>query len=158
MTIQKITDWAQTDKLTILAVRLALGTGFLSAVVDRFGGWGSYGARQVSWGDFAHFVVYCGSVNGFLPKLLIAPTAWIATIAEILLGIALVLGFYTRWAAILSGLLLGAFALAMSFSLGIKAPLNYSVFTASAAAFLLANVCRTRESSDRKSLARTHLD
>jgi hypothetical protein len=43
-------------------------------------------------------------------------------------------------AACLSGLLLGAFALAMSFSVGFKAALNYSVFTASAAAFLLASV------------------
>lgn len=150
MTPQKTTDSARTEKLTILAMRLALGTGFLSAVVDRFGGWGAYGGRQVSWGDFAHFVVYCGAVNSFLPNIFIAPIAWIATVVEVLLGMALVLGFYTRWAAILSGLLLGAFAMAMSISLGIKAPLNYSVFTASAAAFLLASVCSACGSSAGK--------
>src|SRR5215468_2999856 len=60
---------------------------------------------------------------------------------EILLGMALVLGAFTRVAAFLSGWLLLLFALSMTFALGLKAPLNFSVFTASAAAFLLAT-CR----------------
>ena len=37
-----------------------------------------------------------------------------------------------------SGLMLLAFALGMTMGLGIKAPFNYSVFSASAGAFLLA--------------------
>ena len=50
------------------------------------------------------------------------------------------MGYRTRIAAFLGGLLLLAFALGMAFGLGIKAPLNYSVFTkfSSAASFLLA--------------------
>lgn len=132
---------ARIEGVAVLGLRLALGASFLSAVADRFGGWGPHGARQVSWGDFAHFVVYTGAVNSFLPKALIAPTAWIATVAEVLLGIALILGIYTRLAAWLSALLLGAFALAMAFSLGLEAPLSYSVFTDSAGALLLACVC-----------------
>jgi uncharacterized membrane protein YphA (DoxX/SURF4 family) len=131
------------ERLASLGLRFALGTSFLSAVVDRFGGWGPYGARLVSWGDFSHFVAYTETVNSFLPKILITPMAWIATVGEVLLGIALILGIYTRLTALLSGLLLAAFALAMSFSIGIKAPLSYSVFTASAAAFLLASVDRS---------------
>jgi len=59
----------------------------------------------------------------------------------ILLGVALVLGAFTRVAAFLSGWLLLLFALSMTFALGLKAPLNFSVFTGSAAAFLLAT-CR----------------
>src|SRR5215472_8172446 len=59
----------------------------------------------------------------------------------ILLGVALVLGAFTRVAAFLSGWLLLLFALSMTFALRLKAPLNFSVFTASAAAFLLAT-CR----------------
>jgi hypothetical protein len=49
-----------------------------------------------------------------------------------------VLGAFTRVAAFLSGWLLLLFALSMTFTLGLKAPLNFSVFTASAGAFLLA--------------------
>jgi hypothetical protein len=47
--------------------RLALGASFLSAVGDRFGLWGPYGARHVSWGDFAHFVEYTGEVMSHSP-------------------------------------------------------------------------------------------
>jgi hypothetical protein len=55
-----------------------------------------------------------------------------------LLGLALVLGFFTRVAALLSGLLLLWFALTMTFALGVKAPLDFSLFSTSAGAFLLA--------------------
>jgi uncharacterized membrane protein YphA (DoxX/SURF4 family) len=61
-----------------------------------------------------------------------------ATFAEILLGLVLVLGFFTRVAALLSGLMLLVFALTMTFALGVKAPLNFSVFSSSAGASLLA--------------------
>ncbi len=51
-----------TEIVRLLA-RFALGASFLSAVADRFGGWGPYGAKNVSWGDFAHFVEYTGAVT-----------------------------------------------------------------------------------------------
>jgi putative oxidoreductase len=38
----------------------------------------------------------------------------------------------------LSGLMLLVFALTMTFALGVKAPLDFSVFSASAGAFVLA--------------------
>jgi hypothetical protein len=41
-------------------------------------------------------------------------------------------------AALLSGLMLLVFALTMIFALGVKAPLNFSVFSSCAGAFLLA--------------------
>jgi Protein of unknown function (DUF1348) len=44
----------------------------------------------------------------------------------------------TRITAFLSGVLLTAFALAMTVALGAKAPLNFSVFSAAGGAFLLA--------------------
>ncbi|MGH9762325.1 MAG: hypothetical protein ACREDR_24355 [Blastocatellia bacterium] len=46
-----------------LFARFALGASFLSAVADRFGLWGPYGAKNVSWGNFAHFAEYTGAVN-----------------------------------------------------------------------------------------------
>jgi uncharacterized membrane protein YphA (DoxX/SURF4 family) len=65
--------------------------------------------------------------------------AIVATCAETLFGILLVLGWQTRTTAFLSGLLLLLFAATMTVALGIKAPLDFSVFSAAAGAFLLAN-------------------
>jgi uncharacterized membrane protein YphA (DoxX/SURF4 family) len=118
--------------------RFSLGASFLSAVADRFGLLGPYGAKNVSWGDFAHFVRYTGAVTSFFPSSLTMPFAWAATVAEILLGILLIAGFKTRLASVLSGLLLLLFAVGMATGLGIKTPFDYSVFSAAAAAFLLA--------------------
>lgn len=120
-------------------LRLALGASFLSAVADRFGLWGPFGQPNVAWGNFARFVAYTAKLNWFLPPAAITPLAWLATCAEFFLGAALLLGISTRVSALLSGLLLLLFALAMTFALGIKSPLNLSVFSASAGAFLLAS-------------------
>ena len=118
--------------------RLALGTSFLSAVADRFGLWGPYGARNVSWGDFAHFAAYTGAVMSLFPRSLTMSFAWAATVVETLCGVLLIAGFKIRMASVLSGLLLLSFAMGMVTGLGIKKPFDYSVFSAAAAAFLLA--------------------
>lgn len=121
-----------------LFARLALGLSFLSAVADRFGLWGPYGAKNVSWGNFAHFVQYTGAVTSLFPSSLTVPFAWAATLAETLFGILLIAGFKVRIVSVLSGLLLLSFALGMATGLGVKTPFDYSVFSAAAAAFLLA--------------------
>src|SRR5215475_9763604 len=121
-----------------LFARFALGASFLAAVADRFGFWGPYGAKNVSWGNFAHFVEYTGAVTSHFPSSLTVPFAWAATVAETLFGILLIAGFKIRMASVLSGLLLLSFAIGMSTGLGIKTPFDYSVFSAAAAAFLLA--------------------
>jgi uncharacterized membrane protein YphA (DoxX/SURF4 family) len=118
-------------------MRFALGASFVSAVADRFGLWGAYGQPHVAWGDFRRFTAYTGTLLWFLPRTLYPLVAWTATAAEMLLGIALIIGLFTRVIAMLSGILLLSFALAMTFSLGVKAPLDFSVFSASAGAFLL---------------------
>jgi uncharacterized membrane protein YphA (DoxX/SURF4 family) len=129
-------------------LRLALGLSFLSAVADRFGFWGAYGRPHVAWGDFARFIAYTGKLNWFAPTAMLPTLAWMATLAETLLGLALILGIFTRITALLSGLLLLLFALTMTFALGIKAPLDASVFSASAGAFLLAAYPRYPVSAD----------
>jgi uncharacterized membrane protein YphA (DoxX/SURF4 family) len=121
-----------------LFARLVLGASFLSAVADRFGLWGPYGAKNVSWGDFAHFVKYTGAVTSIFPSSWTVPFAFAATAAETLFGILLIAGFQIRIVSVLCGLLLLSFALGMATSLGVKTPLDYSVFSAAAAAFLLA--------------------
>ena len=66
----------------------------------------------------------------------------IATGAETVLGFLLLVGWRTRTAALLSGLLLTTFGVAMTLALGIKAPLNFAVLTGIGGALLLAN-CKT---------------
>jgi len=119
-------------------VRLALGVSFLSAVADRFGLWGVYGQPNVSWGNYAGFVDYTAKLNWFLPAAMIPALAMVATAAETLFGLLLVLGWRTRLVALLSGALLTIFGLAMTVALGVKAPLNFSVFSAAGGALLLA--------------------
>jgi len=122
------------ERLVILYARIALGVAFLSAVADRFGLWGKYGG----WGNFANFTKYTAEVNSFMPAVIIPFLAWTATIAELSLGILLILGLWTRWVAFGAAALLFLFAISMAISFGLKSPLDYSVFSASAGALLLA--------------------
>ncbi len=119
-------------------LRLALGISFLSAVADRFGIWGAYGQSNVAWGNYGRFVAYAAKLNWFLPAAMIPTLAMMATAAETLFGVLLVLGWKTRITALLSGVLLTAFALTMTMTLGVKAPLDSSVFSAAGGALLLA--------------------
>jgi uncharacterized membrane protein YphA (DoxX/SURF4 family) len=121
-----------------LFARFALGVSFLSAVADRVGLWGPYGTKNVAWGNFTRFVEYTGAVTSLFPSSLTVSLAWAATVAETLFGILLIAGFKIRMASVLSGLLLLSFAIGMATGLGIKTPFDYSVFSAAAAAFLLA--------------------
>ena len=120
-----------------LFARFALGVSFLSPVADRLGLLGPHGAKNVSWGDFGHFVEYTGEVMSLFPSSLTVSFAWASTVAETLFGVLLIAGFKTRMTSVLSGLLLLSFAVGMATGLGIKKPLDYSVFSAAAAAFLL---------------------
>jgi uncharacterized membrane protein YphA (DoxX/SURF4 family) len=121
-----------------LFLRLALGASFLSAVADRFGLWGVYGQPNVSWGNYGRFLVYTAKLNWFLPAGIIPTLAVLATAAETILGLLLVLGWKTRTVALLSGILLTIFSVSMTMALGVKAPLNLSVFSAAGGALLLA--------------------
>ena len=119
------------------AVRIAIGIGFLSAVADRFGFWGPPGAPGVTWGNVAKYNAFVAQLNWFMPAVLVPLAGWVATIAEIVLGVTLLLGLQLRWSALFSALLLAVFGLTMTFALGPHAPLSYSVFAAASAAFLL---------------------
>jgi putative oxidoreductase len=77
-------------------------------------------------------------VNSFMPKFIIPFLAWAATIAETSCGILLILGAWLRWVALAGAILLAMFATAMAISFGVKTPLDYSVYSASAAAALLS--------------------
>ena len=134
-------DYRAPDKFAPYAsvfLRLALGVGFVSAVLDRFGLWGAPGTTNVAWGDFGHFTSYTATLNPWAPSSLVPVLAWLGTTAEVVLGLALLLGLFVRRAALASGLLLLLFALGMTVGTGLKTALDASVFAAAAGAFALA--------------------
>jgi putative oxidoreductase len=134
-------------QLARIFLRLVLGITFLVSVADRFGFLGPHGAKNVSWGDWSHFVQYVAVLNWFVPKGLISALSVLETVIETVLGVALLVGIYQRTVAWCSAALLLSFALTMSLALGIVAPLSYSVFSAFAAALLLGAVSPARASS-----------
>lgn len=120
-------------KLVKLFLRLSIAGGFLSAVADRFGIWN----YDVFWGNWDNFVNYTQTLLPWLPHFWVQIAAIVATAAEIIFAIFLLIGWKTELFAKLSGILILFFALAMSFSGGIKTAFDASVFAASAAAFAL---------------------
>lgn len=124
-------------KITKLFLRLAISVGFLSAVADRFGMW----TKEVSaWGNWDSFLEYTQFINPWFPIAIISTIGIMATTAEIVFAICLLLGYKTELFAKLSGLLLLVFALSMTFSYGIKGALDYSVFIAAAGAFAISTM------------------
>lgn len=118
--------------------RLALAAGFLSAVADRFGLWGPPHTGNVAWGGFAAFTAYTHQLVPYLPDGLATVAAWAATVAELTLGLTLLAGVALRWSAWAATALQLVFGLSMALFLGWEAPLSASVFSACAAALLLA--------------------
>ncbi|WP_212003632.1 DoxX family membrane protein [Chitinophaga sp. HK235] len=129
--------------LAALLLRLALGAGFLSAVASRLSLWGKYSS------GWSNFLQYTAQVNTFAPKSLIPAIAVTSTILETLLGLLLLLGYQTITAAFAAMILTLLFAAAMTYSSGIKEPLDYSVFAFSAGAFLLSTLPAHRWSLDQ---------
>jgi uncharacterized membrane protein YphA (DoxX/SURF4 family) len=124
-------------RLLKLFLRFGIAAGFLSAVADRLGFW----PQEVSaWGNWESFLAYTALINPWAPDALIPAVGIIATAAETILGICLLLGFRTALAAKASGFLMLGFALAIAFSTGIKGTFDYSVFAASGAAFALGTM------------------
>lgn len=121
------------ERFGLLYARLALGGAFLSAVASHFGVW----KADPGLGYFDNFIRYTGEVNAFMPASIIPFLAWTATVAELCLGLLLVLGFRRRQVALAASVLLALFGTAMALSFGPKEPMDYSVFSASAGALLL---------------------
>ncbi len=129
------------DKIIEWFLRLVLSAGFLSATADRFGFW----SKEISvWGNWDNFVAYTKILNPIFPEKVIPILAYFATGLEIVLGFLLLITFKTELIAKLSGLLLLLFGISMFFSIGIKPALDYSVFTASAAAFALSFIVQKK--------------
>jgi uncharacterized membrane protein YphA (DoxX/SURF4 family) len=142
--------------LSSVILRFGLGLGFLSAVADRFGLWGQFGQPNVEWGNFSRFLEYTQTLNWFVPADMIPLLGIIATGTEISFGLLLVVGWHTRAIALLTALLLLTFAMSMTLALGVKAPLNFAVFTGVGGALLLATCRSFPFSLDELLSRRTH--
>jgi uncharacterized membrane protein YphA (DoxX/SURF4 family) len=129
-----------------LFLRIAIAASFLSAVADRFGLWGPPGTPGVNWGSWENFMTYSDSVNSFVSPGFSWVLGIVATSLEVILSLLLLIGFKTRLVALGSGILLTAFALAMTISFGVKPSLDYSVWSGAAGCYLLSTV-RTFEYS-----------
>lgn len=124
-------------KTARVALRVALGATFLSAVASRVGLWGGHAGRPGE--AFASFLGYVGELNPWAPAPLLMPLACGVTVLEATLGLGLVAGIRPRAVALASGALLTVFAVAMSVFTGPKSAFDYSVWSAAAGAFLLAS-------------------
>jgi len=132
-----------------LLLRLALGLGFLIPVCDRLGWLGRSGSAWVSWGDWQHFIAYTHSLLPFLNVQLSAAAGMLASVAEAVFGICLIVGFQLRYAAFGCAALTFTFAVCMASSQGISAPFKYPVFLFTAAALVLSDLPAFRWSLDQ---------
>lgn len=104
-----------------------LGLDFLGAVADRFGALGGPGDPGVSWGSWDAFVDYTASVLPSMSRSLVTAGAVGATIAELAIGILLMLGVQRRWVGKASAGLLFGYLVAMATSLGAGEVADYAL-------------------------------
>ena len=83
--------------ISTLFLRLALASGFLSAVAARINLWGKRVSVSEAWNSF---LTYTAEVNSFMPKNTISTIAVLATILEVGFAILLILGFKIRYASL----------------------------------------------------------
>jgi uncharacterized membrane protein YphA (DoxX/SURF4 family) len=117
-----------------LLLRIALSATFLSAIASRLGFWAN---RSSGWNGFLQ---YTSQVCTWASKSSIPVLAFLATILETVFALLLLIGYKIKWAAAGASMLTLAFAVSMTYSMGLKEPLDYSVFVFSAAAFLLSGM------------------
>jgi putative oxidoreductase len=136
-------DW---ERWAVRYARIAIGAAFLSAVAGRFGLWNG----SVNWANFDRFILRTAELNPLLPMSVMPLVAWATTILETTFGVALIAGVQVRWIAFGSAALLACFGTAMAATAGLKSPLDYSVFSASAGAVLLGLAETRRVSTTRR--------
>lgn len=127
-------------KIPQFLLRGAIGITFLTPVSDRLGLLGPMGTKNVEWGNWENFIDYTTTLMPFLDRPMVNVMGGIATAAEFLIGVLLIIGFKTKYAAIASSLLTLTFIMAMSVFVGIQPPINFGVFTACTASLLLSRI------------------
>jgi putative oxidoreductase len=123
-----------------LLLRLAIGMTFLTPVLDRLGILGAAGTGNIEWGNWENFINYTSTLMPFFDRPMVNVMGLIATISETIIAVGLIIGFKTKYVALGSCLLTLTFIVFMATSVGIQKPINFGVFTASAASFLLSRI------------------
>ncbi len=119
-------------RIVRIALRLSLAAAFLSAVADRFGWWAPF--KQGNWGSMGAFADYTHQLVPFASGWFLTVIVWGATVTETSLGVLLLIGWRPKLVGAATCLVLIVFGTAMAVSLGLEAPLSYSVFSAASAA------------------------
>lgn len=115
-----------------MALRISLGTAFLSAVADRFGWWGPLG--QGSWGSMSAFADYTQQLLPPVSGWPLTVIVWTVTVVETSLGVLLLTGKWPKYVGAAACLVLTVFGIAMAVGFGAESPFSYSVFSAASAA------------------------
>jgi uncharacterized membrane protein YphA (DoxX/SURF4 family) len=131
-----------------LFLRLALGVGFMLPVLDRLGWLGLPGTGTVNWGDWKHFVDYTHSLVPYASRPMANALGGLATVAETVFAICLIVGYQLRYVALGTAILTFIFGICMATSAGIAAPFNYPVFVFTGAGLVLSEVEHFRWSLD----------
>lgn len=135
-------------KIPQLLLRYALGITFLTPVADRLGILGAPGTGNIEWGNWNNFIDYTSTLMPVFDRPMVNVMGGIATVAELLVGICLIIGFKTKYAAIGASLITFTFIVFMTLSVGIQKPVNYGVFTAAAAGLVLSRISIYKWSMD----------
>jgi putative oxidoreductase len=135
-------------KIPQLLLRCALGITFLVPVLDRLGILGQPGVGNIEWGNWENFINYTTTLMPIFDRPVVNILGGIATVSELLISIFLITGFKTKYAALGASLITLTFIIFMTLSVGIQKPINYGVFTASAAGFLLSFIPKYNWSLD----------
>jgi hypothetical protein len=134
-------------RVVSIALRLSLAAAFLSAVADRFGWWEPFG--QGAWGSMSAFTDYTHQLVPFATGWLLTAIVWTATATESTLAVLLLTGRWPKVVGTAACLVLVVFGTAMAVSLGVEAPLSYSVYSAASAAAAYAVLGTTSPSHTR---------
>src|SRR4051812_5151170 len=114
-------------KIPQLLLRCALGITFLTPVLDRLGFLGQPGVGNIEWGNWENFINYTATLMPVFARPVVHVLGAIATISELLIGILLIMGLKTRYAALGAALITCTFVIFMTLSVGIQKPINYGV-------------------------------
>ena len=102
----------------------------------------------VSWGDWKHFIDYTNTLLPFANRQFANFLGLVATIAETVFGICLVIGLKVKQIALGAAVLTCCFGLCMAIFVGISAPFSYPVFVFTGAGLVLSGLNRYRWSID----------
>ncbi len=140
-----------------LFLRIALGLGFLLPVMDRVGWMGGPGSSGVAWGDWSHFIDYTNTLMPFLNRPYATGMGLIATIAEAVFGICLIVGLKIKPIALGAAILTLGFGLCMAIFIRIGAPFAYPVFVFTGAGLVLSGIGQYKWSIDNYISGRTRI-